>query len=112
MPCDTRPLRREETLEERMAKDKARLQTLENALRAKAVSIEIGPTGAVAFRGWKDADRDGISDVCAFRTLRVQNSFELRQAVARAEAMSGRKLNERAVLAGHHAHGGTWHGGH
>ena len=111
MPCDTR-LRAGQTLAQRIDQVKAALTRLERYLQAGSVKVQIAPNGAVAFTGW--ADRDDLSDVCAYRTLAVQNSWALRQAVARAEAMSGRKVNERAVAAGVHSHDGgkSWHGGH
>lgn len=107
MPCTTRPLRPRETLAERMAKDKKRLQDLEAALAKGKTRVKIGPNGAVMFDGWAATDRDGITDVCAYRTLSSQGSFALRQAVQRAEAMSGRKVDARAVAAGWHSHDGS-----
>ena len=95
---------------------KAALKRLELALRTGAVAVKVGPQGAVAFVGWADtqAGRDGVSDVCAYRELTRQGSWELRQAVMKAEAQSGYKVNPVAVGAGVHSHdgGGTWHKGH
>lgn len=111
MPCDTR-LRQGQTLSERIDQIDAALKRLEKYLQGGNVKLNIGPTGGIAFAGW--ADRDDVTDVCAFRTLQAQNSSALRMAVARAEALSGRKVNQRAIVAGHHSHdgGGSWHGGH
>lgn len=111
MPCDTR-LASNQTLEGRGNQIKAALRRLEAALKGGTVKVNIGPNGAVAFQGWKD--RDDVSDVCAYRTLTAEGSWELRQAVAKAEAMTGRKVNPNAVASGHHSHDGgkTWHGGH
>lgn len=113
MPCDTR-LREGQTLESRGEQIKKSLSRLEAALTQGSVKIRIAPNGAVAFEGWKATDRDDVSDVCAYRTLAAQNSFALRQAVARAEMQQGRKVNPHAVAAGHHSHdgGSTWHKGH
>lgn len=113
MPCDT--IRRpEQTPEQRDEQVKRSLRNLEVGLQTGAVKVKIGPTGAVAFDGWKQADRDDVTDVCAYRTLSAQNSWALRQAVAKAEQMSGRKVNAQAVGAGIHSHdgGNTWHKGH
>lgn len=111
MPCDTK-LAPNQSLTERGAQIDAALKRLESALQAGRVSVGIAANGAVAFKGWND--RDGVSDVCAYRTLASGNSWALRQAVARAEALAGRKVNPQAVAAGHHSHDGgkTWHGGH
>lgn len=113
MPCDT-VLRAGVTLEQRVKQIDAALKRLEGFLSSNQVKITIGPTGSIAFTGWKPQDRDDVSDVCAYRTLAASNSWALRQAVARAEAMTGRKVNPKAVIGGHHSHDGgkTWHGGH
>jgi len=107
MPCDTR-LTPGQTLAQRMKEVESSLKRLELALGAGQVRINIAPNGAVAFVGW--VDRASITDVCAYRTLAAQNSWALRQAVARAEALGGRKVNAAAVAAGHHSHDGgkTW----
>jgi urocanate hydratase len=111
MPCDTK-LAENQTLTERTTQIDAALKRLEAALLAGRVSIGIAGNGAVAFKTWND--RDGVSDVCAYRTLASGNSWALRQAVAKAEALSGRKVNPHAVAAGHHSHDGgkSWHPGH
>lgn len=99
-----------QTLAGRMAEVKASLARLEQALAGGRVRVGIGPNGAVTFQGWAVTDRDDVSDVCAYRSLAASNSWALRQAVARAEATSGRKVNAGAVAAGHHSHDGghTW----
>lgn len=101
MPCDTQ---REPV--QVMAMSSA-LDRLQKALGA-GVDVVIGANGALAFRGWND--RAGLSDLCAYRKLAARNAPELRRAIARAEAVSGRKLDQRAVAAGMHSHDGgrTW----
>lgn len=113
MPCDT--VRNEgQTLEQRNEQVKKALTRLELALTQGRAKVRIGPTGGVAFDGWKPEDRDGVTDTCAYRTLTMQGSFALRTAVARAEMQQGRKVNTNAVAAGTHSHDGgkTWHRGH
>lgn len=96
-----------QTLAQRMDQTKAALKRLERYLQTGSVRINIAQNGAVQFAGWKD--RDDLSDVCAFRTLSAEGSASLRMAVARAEAMQGRKVNTSAVAAGWHTHDGqTW----
>jgi hypothetical protein len=111
MPCDTK-IPEGMTLATRNLQITAALRRLEASLSGGKVRATIGPNGAIAFAGW--ADRDGVSDVCAYRALAAANSWTLRQAVSRAEATSGRKLNPQAVGAGVHSHdgGNTWHPGH
>jgi hypothetical protein len=109
--CD-RQLAPNQTLQQRMSEVERALKRLEQYISSGTVRIQIGPTGSIVFVGWNDRDR--LSDTCAYRSLSLANSWALRQAVARAEATSGRKVNERAVTAGHHSHdgGGSWHKGH
>src|SRR6266567_1873866 len=111
MPCDSN-LRDGQTLAARNEEIKKALAKLEAELNLGRAGVKIAPNGAVAFTGW--ADRRDVTDVCAYRTLAAQSSFALRQAVARAEAQQGRKVNPAAVASGHHSHdgGGTWHKGH
>jgi hypothetical protein len=103
-----------QSLEERALEVTAALRQLEARLAAGQVQVQIGPGGALALVGWSAGDRNRISDACAYRTLSAQNSWALRQAVARAEARSGRKLNPVAIANGVHSHddGQTWQRGH
>ena len=111
MPCDTK-LKENQTLAQRAKEVDAALARLEQFLASGVASVTIGRTGAIAFSGWRD--QYGVSDVCAYRTLTLRGSFALRQAVVKAERLSGRKHNARAVAAGVHSHdgGGSWHKGH
>lgn len=113
MPCDT-VLRSGQTLETRVKAIDAALKRLEQYLLTGKASITIAANGAIAFKGWQPADRDDVTDVCAYRTLAAGNSWALRQAVAKAEALQGRRVNPKAIIGGHHSHDGgkTWHGGH
>ena len=112
MPCDTMRLTPGQKSEERLAQIKKALMGLEAMMASGNVTLKIGPQGAVAFVG---ADlsllRDNkISDVCAFRKMQIAGSPALRMALARAEALAGRKINLQAMAAGQHSHdqGGTW----
>jgi hypothetical protein len=103
MACDT-TVRQGQTLAQRASEVEAALRKLRADLLTGRVQIKIAPNGAIAFVGW--ADRADLTDACTFRVLSFQNAPELRTAVARAEAMQGRKVNPRAVQAGHHSHDG------
>ena len=113
MPCDT-VIKPGKTAAQREAEVQAALKKLEEELNLGRVGVKISASGAIAFTNWDPKDRDDVTDVCAYRTLSAQNSFALRQAVARAEAQQGRKVNPLAVAAGTHSHDGgkTWHRGH
>lgn len=97
-----------QTLAQRMAETEKSLKRLEQSIQAGKVKIGIGQNGAITFAGWND--RDSISDVCAFRSMTATNSWVLRQAVLKAEGMSGRKVNVKAIATGVHSHdsGHTW----
>lgn len=113
MPCYTQ-LKPQQTLEQRNAEITRSLRVLEAKLQAGQVKVTIGPNGALAFAGRTSTDRDDVTDVCAYRALTAQSSWALRQALARAEALSGRKLNPQAIGSGLHSHDGgkTWNPGH
>lgn len=97
-----------QTFAQRMTQVEAAIKRLEQYIQTGTVRIGISPKGAIVFQGWND--RDGISDVCAFRSMTATNSWVLRQAVLRAEGMSGRKVNPKAIAEGSHSHDGgkTW----
>jgi hypothetical protein len=103
MACDT--IRKpNQTIVERATEVETALRKLKADLLTGRVQVKIAPNGAIAFAG---AGVTGdLTDACAFRILSFQNSGELRSAIARAEAMSGRKVNPRAVAAGWHSHDG------
>ena len=103
-----------QTVAQRQVAVKAALKTLEAKLTAGRAMVVISPQGAVTFQGWESAQRDDVTDACAYNTLQSEGSWALKQAVARAEAMSGRKVSGAAVAGGTHSHDGgkTWHPGH
>lgn len=101
------------TKEEILKRDNA-MKVLQRKLASQEVTVVVSPQGAVAFKGWSQEDRNGLADVCVFRALSASGSAELRRAVARAEALAGRKVDQRQVAAGTHSHDGghTFHPGH
>lgn len=111
MPCDT-AIRPGVTVQQRKRQVQDAVNALEAAIKSKKVTVKVGPQGAVAFVGaW---ERNGVTDVCAYRRLAAAGSAELRMAVARAEALAGRKVDARQVAAGTHSHdgGNSWDKGH
>jgi hypothetical protein len=104
MPCMTQP---DLTPTAKQAQRKA-LDRLEQALGAGTVRVVVAKSGAIAFDGWAEADRSGVSDLCAYRA--ISNSPAMRRALLRAEAMSGNRMDPRAIAAGLHSHDGgrTW----
>ena len=110
MPCI--PMQTENLTKQRQQEIRDALARLEEALDFGDVTIAIGPQGAVALDGWSEQDRQGITDVCAIRTLTSEGSWELRKAMASAEDRTGRSVALAEVEAGTHRHGSTWHPGH
>lgn len=114
MACDFRipagmtPIQRKSQIEQAVDR-------LNKALEAGTVKVKVGPNGAITFAGvW---DRGGISDTCAYRKLLASGSSALRMAIAKGEAMAGRKIDPKAIASGVHAHEDaygnlTWHKGH
>lgn len=110
MPCDTK-LRNGQTVSQRAEEVKKAVTALDQALAMRIIKPVIGPQGAIAFAGW-DAGRDGVTDACAYRRIMSTGSALARAEIARAEQMSGRRVNAQAVGQGVHSHDGgrTWHG--
>ena len=99
----------QQTEAERRAEIAASLAELEQALLSGKVSIGISTTGAVVFQSWGD-ERAGVTDACAYQRLSQAGSFALSQAVATAQAQTGRVVSVAQVAAGVHSHDGgkTW----
>lgn len=109
MPCDT--MRNpQQTEEQRKREVEQALADLQKQIASGMVQVVIGESGAICFSGWSEDSRRKVTDVCAYHALAQRDSWELRQAIARAEMLSGRKLNKQAIGAGFHSHDGgqTW----
>ncbi len=107
MPCETMS---NGNKKQRARDIKIALARLEQYLKTGKVQLGVGTNGAIVFKGWESAERNGVSDVCAYRKLAIAGSWELKQAQARAELMSGRKVDAKLVASGVHSHDGgkTW----
>ena len=112
MVCDL--LRPQETPEERRKRIDAALKSLVSGLLSNKVKVQVGPKGEIAFDGWKDSDRNRMTDACIYRLMSLKHSDVLRRAVAAAEMRSGRKVSDLAINGGAHSHDGgrTWHPSH
>lgn len=110
MPCDTR-LKPKQTIQERADEVRRATSRLQARLMDGRVKVTIGPQGAVAFVGWSDEERDGVTDACAYRRIMATGSALARAAIAKAEQLSGRAINRQAIAHGAHSHDGghTWH---
>lgn len=110
MPCDTK-LKPKQTLQERATEVRKVIESLGKGIAAGRVKVAVGPQGAVAFAGLSDKERDGVTDACMFRRIMVGGDALAKAALARAEQMSGRVIDRKAVAQGAHSHdnGATWH---
>lgn len=106
MACETR-LRPRQTLVERKAEVKKVIYDI-NALIAtgKVRPVVDKRTGAIAFQGFDDNLRDGVTDACVYRQLMVSGSFLTKQKIMAAEQLAGRTVNKEALAAGVHSHDG------
>jgi hypothetical protein len=111
MVCETR-VRRNQTLKERIEEIRQVVALLSRRLVAGQAKAIVGPQGAIAFAGLTEAERADTTDACLYRILIATGSPLALQAVARAEALAGRSVDQKAVAAGIHLHGSTWHHGH
>lgn len=113
MACETMRTSRNQTISERAEEIRRITEALSAALAAGTVKAMVGRQGAVAFQGWADKDRGGITDACAYRRIMAKGSALARQAIARAEQLAGRSVDRRVVAQGLHSHDGvTWHEKH
>src|SRR5262245_45059285 len=110
MPCDTR-LKPRQTIQQRAAEVRKVVDMLSAKLASGAVKVKVSPQGAVAFEGLTDAERDGVTDACAYRRVMVSGSALAKAAIARAEQLAGRGVSRQALAQGIHSHDGghTWH---
>ncbi len=111
MPCDTR-LKSRQTISERKAEIQKAITALDAALKKRRVRVKVGPQGAIVFDGWPEAERDGITDACAYRRIMVSGSALAKAEIARAELLAGRSVSRQVIGQGVHSHdnGVTWHG--
>lgn len=99
-----------QTVQERIAEIMKAIALLDAKLKKRQVKPVVDKaTGAITFAGW-EADRDGITDACAYRRIMATGSALARAEIIRAEQMAGRGVNRQALAAGIHSHdgGSTW----
>ena len=113
MPCETK-LKAKQTLQQRADEVRRAVTALDARLKTRGARVQVGPQGAVAFVGWPEAERDGVTDACAFRRLMATGSSLAKAEIARAEQLAGRAVDRQVIGQGTHSHDGgrTWHGGH
>lgn len=110
MPCD-RKLKAGQTIQQRADEVRKVVDRLQRGLASGSVKAKVGPQGAIAFDGLTDAERDGVTDACAYRRLLISGSALSKAAIARAEQLAGRSVDKQVIGQGAHTHDGgvTWH---
>lgn len=114
MPCDTR-LKPRQTISQRAEEVRKVVYDINSLISTGKVKPVVDrATGAIAFQGFDENLRDGVTDGCIYRRLMATGSSLTKAAIARAEQLAGRPVNKQAVGQGVHSHdgGGTWHHGH
>lgn len=104
MPCDTRR-RPQQTITERKLEINQVIAKVAAGLAKGTIKPVIGPQGAIAFTGLSETDRAGVTDACAYRRLLSGGSQMAILAIQRAEQLAGRKVDNKQIAVGAHAHG-------
>ena len=114
MPCFTK-LKKNQTIQQRATEVKKVAAFADELLRTNRLKVVIDKkTGAIAFSGMTDSEKDGCTDACIYRRIMATGTVVAKLAIARAEQLAGRAVNKQALANGHHSHDGghTWHHGH
>ena len=113
MTCDL-TLKPRQTPEQRAEEVRDAIERLARGIAEGRVKPVVGEQGAIAFDGFEDKDRDGVSDACAYHKLLATASPLVLAEIERAEALAGRSVDSSVVGHGIHSHDGgrTWHSGH
>lgn len=110
MACETR-LKARQSIQERAKEVKGVVAFMDELITKGKVKVVVDKkTGAVAFTGMTDSEKDGVSDACAYRRIMATGSATAKMAIAKAEAVAGRSVSRQALAAGIHSHdgGSTW----
>jgi hypothetical protein len=110
MPCDSRPFRPRQTLQERKEQVKKATETLDALLKKKKVKPVVGPQGGITFKDWVEPEKAGMTDACAYRRIMSSGSQLAKLEILRAEQLSGRTVSKQVIASGEHSHDGglTW----
>lgn len=111
MPCDTVRTKFNQTQEQRNEEIKDVVDRVTRGLVDGTITPVIGSEqGAIAFQGLSDLDRGGATDVCIYRRLMVEGDALALDRIRQAEYMSGRLVDQQALVQGWHSHDGgrTW----
>jgi len=110
MPCDT-VRRRGQTLTVRKQEVRSVIETVDQGLgRGRIKAVVDKKTGAIAFSGLTNEERDDVTDACVYRSIMKTGSALARHMIVKAEQFAGRTVDQKSVAQGIHSHDGgeTW----
>lgn len=110
MPCDSSYVRRGVTLTERKNQIQRAMDKLNVLMLRQKVKPVIDPLGRFVLQGWSDTDRDGVTDICAYKRIMQSGTSFQKLQLAQAAARAGRTVDKQALAQGIHSHdgGATW----
>jgi len=110
MVCEIR-LKPRQSIQQRAEEVRSAVGKLDALLKKRRVKPKVGPQGAITFDGWKDEDKDGVTDACAYRRIMSTGSSLAKAEIAKAEMLAGRQVDKKIIGQGVHSHDGgeTWH---
>lgn len=108
MPCD-RKLRPNQTISQRAEEIRETVSRIQTGLANGSIKAIVGPQGGVAFQGLSDVERNGVADSCLYRRILATGTATSKLALAKAEQLAGRKIDQQAIAQGLHSHNGVWH---
>jgi hypothetical protein len=113
MPCDLR-LKPKQTISQRADEVRRMVEKLSAGLASGRYKVVVSRQGAIAFAGLTEAERDGVTDACAYRRIMSTGSQAAKLAIMRAEQLAGVSVNRQVLAHGVHSHdsGVTWSHGH
>lgn len=113
MACELR-LRPRQTAAARTEEVREAAKRLAAGLTSGRVKAKVSKKGAIAFEGFTEDDRNGISDECAYRRIMSGSSQSAKLAILRAEQIAGVSVSKTVLASGVHSHDGgqTWDSGH
>lgn len=110
MPCDTK-LKPNQTITQRKLEITEVVDRIQKGLVNGSVKLRLAANGAPAFDGISDAEKNSVTDACAYRRIMATGS-----ALAKAKLQAAQTLLGKQVVSstGVHSHDGgkTWHNGH
>lgn len=110
MPCDTK-LKPNQTITQRKLEISEVVEKIQRGLVNGSMKLKLSSTGAPAFDGISDGDKNNVTDACIYRRIMATGSALAKAKLQAAQALLGKQA---VTTSGTHSHDGgkTWHGSH